>query len=252
MRARAYSVLFSIMLATCAFVAALASQSQQTDTKADPVAFSLLKEAHDKRDTFPASLAKIGADVEINDNGTVLKGTFTYSSSGDSNLYLTGASKTQEDWAKEELLSAFSHRRGGDFAKSDGKYALTLGPDDHSPLGRLVCLNDRMKSTNRVKDGQLTQVNRSMGPQRFTITVMQNKIVDGGKYLPAEFSVTYFDTATGAIKRVDLYSDQFTKVGRAWIPSGRRVVTAEDGGFVTRTFALSNIHLADVASSARR
>ena len=81
---------------------------------------------------------------------------------------------------------------------------------------------------------------------------MQNKIVEGGKYLPAEFSVTYFDSATGAIKRVDLYSDQFTKVGNAWIPSGRRVVTAEDGAFVTRTFALSNIRLGDVASSARR
>lgn len=220
------------------------------DAKADPAAYSLLKEAHDKRSVFPANFGGISADLEINDNGTTARGTMSYSAAGEFKVALNGASKQQEDWAKEQLGSAFSHRKADDFAKADGKYALSLGPEDHSPLGRLVNLNDRMKSFNRVKDGQITEVTRSMGNMKFTITVMENKIVDGGRYLPNQFAVTYFDSS-GAITRSDLYSDQFAKVGDAWVPSGRRVVTAENGGFATRTFALTNIRSLNGRAASR-
>ena len=229
-----------------------AGGNRRDDGKADPAAFALLKEAHDKREAFPPGFSGLTADVLINDNGAEVKGTLTYTSAGDVKLTLTDATKAQEEWANQQLESALAHRRSDDFAHGDGGHPLSFTPDDHSPLGRQIALNDRMKSFYRVSDGQIREVTRTMGNMRFTITMLENTFVKGGKYLPAHFVVTYFDAGTGAITKVDAYSDKFVKIGNAWIPSGRRVVTAENGAFTTRSFALSNIHLLAASASAKR
>jgi hypothetical protein len=250
MRIRTMSALFSAII-LCGVTVAHAAGGRQDDAKADPAAFALLKEAHDRRDTFPAGFSGLTADVLLNDNGKEVKGALTYTSAGEVKLTLTDATKQEEEWANEELGSALAHRRKDDFAHGDGSHPLTFVQDDHSPLGRLIALNDRFKSAYRVKDGQITEVTRSMGKIRFTITVLDNKFVEDGKYLPNQFVVTYFDASSGAIQHVDLFSDGFVKVGNAWIPSSRRVVTAENGSFTTRSLALTNIHLLGSTTAAK-
>ena len=250
--------LFSALLTTAVLCGATITMAMATgggradDPKGDPAAFALLKEAHDKRESFPPGFSGLTADVLVNDNGTEVKGTLTYTSAGDVKLSLTDATKADEDWAHEQLESALAHRRSDDFAHGDGSHALTFVQDDHSPLGRQIALNDRMKSFYRISDGQIMEVTRSMGNMRFTITMLENTFVKGGKYLPAYFVVTYFDAGTGAITKVDAYTDKFARVSNAWIPSSRRVVTAENGGFTTRSFALTNIHLLGTSASAKR
>jgi hypothetical protein len=244
-----FALLAAAALFSSAILAREAAGGRQKDPTADPAAVALLKEAHDRRETFPAGFSGLTADVLVNDNGKEAKGTLTYTSAGELKLTLSDASKAQEDWAKEQLGSAFGHRRADDFAQGDGSHPLTFVPDDHSPLGRLIALNDRFKSTYRVKDGHITQVNRAMGSLRFTITVLEDKTLEGGKYLPSQFVVTYFDAATGAIKKVDAFSDRFVRVSHVWVPSARRVVTAENGDFITRTLALDNIHLLGTAAA---
>lgn len=252
MRMHRLAVLAVVTLCGTATFAIHAAHGQEKTQAADPAAVAMLKEAHDKRSTFPADFPGLTADVTINDNGKEARGTVTYSSVGDLKLTLNDASKSEEEWAQEQLGSAFSHRRADDFAQGDGSHSLTCGPDDHSPLGRLIALNDRFKSTNRVKDGHITEVTRTMGKMRFTITVLEDKTVEGGKYLPSQFVVTYFDAATGAIQKVDAYSDRFVKVSNAWIPSARRVVTAENGSFVARTLALDHVRLLGTTTASAK
>jgi hypothetical protein len=253
MRVPTFSALpAAVLLCGVAALAVDAAGGQKGDPTADPAAYALLKEAHDRREAFPAGFSGLSADVAMNDNGNEVKGSLTYTSSGDLKLTLSDASKQQEDWAREQLGSALAHRRQDDFVHGDGSHPLTFVPDDRSPLGRQIALNDRFKSSYRVKDGHITEVTRSMGALRFTITVLEDRSVEGGKYLPSQFIVTYFDAATGTIKQVDAYSDHFVKVSNAWVPSARRVVTAENGGFTTRTLALNNIHLLGTTSAAKR
>lgn len=246
-----YALLLAAILSLGATFAAEAAGSRQADAKPDPAAYALLKEAHDNRDTFPAGFTGLTADLVLNDNGKEAKGTLTVSASGDPKLAIADATTDEKKWAEEEIGSAMMHRIHGDFAHGDGAHPLSFVADDHSPLGRLISLNDRFKSTYRVKDGQITEVTRTMGNIRFTITMLENKTVDGGKYLPSYFIVTYFDATSGAIKSVDAFSDAFERVRSIWIPSARRVVTAENGNFTTRSFALSNIHLSGAAAAAR-
>jgi hypothetical protein len=79
---------------------------------------------------------------------------------------------------------------------------------------------------------------------------MADRNLPDGKYLPSQFTVTYFDSA-GSIKRVDMFTDTFKKVGDVWSPSSRRVITAENGAFTARSFKLDDIKLNGVTTAAK-
>lgn len=221
--------------------------------KADPAAYALLKAAHDNRQTFGPDFPGLTADVLFNDEGRLHRGTLRYRP-GEGRTGVTigldGAAPEAKAWLEGMVSNLLGHRRGGDFAKGDGQHPLTFGPDDHSPLGRLVLLNDALKSSYRVKDRIVTEVTRTMGDTRFTITVLETTPVEKGKYLPRHFVVTYFDRATGAIQRVQSYTDRYEKVAGIWLPTSRRVILADGGRMTTRIIELQNPRLLMAGASA--
>lgn len=213
-------------------------------TKADPAAFDLLKTAHDRRSNLPKDFGGFTADVTLNDNGVEAAGSVTYTTGKGLEMQVgKAADKDAQEWLRSALLSAVAHRLTGDFSKGDGSHPLTFTPDDHSPLGRQVSLNDSMKSFYRVRDSQITEVTRTMGSSRFTITMLENITVDRDRYLPKHFVVTYFNAPTGAIERAEYFTDTHTYIGGAWMPTARRVVTAANGAFTTRAYELKNVRL---------
>ena len=208
-------------------------------TKADPAAYELLKEAHDARQVWPADFAGFSAELSFNDNGKITKGTLSYEQKGVS-LNVEGLDEETKRWLLNQLNSLLSHRRGGDFAKRDGANPITFGDDDKSPIGRLVELHDGFKSSYRVRNGKVVDVTRTIGGERFTISVLETTPVENNKYLPRHFTVTYFDAKTGTLKRTESFSDTHTKVGNLWFPSERRIIRAENGVISARVIEISN------------
>ncbi len=210
---------------------------------ADPAAYALLKAAHDNRQVLPVDFGGVTANIAFNDNGKVCTGTLAYSKTDDVTLTMAGLSSDGREWLEEQLSNALGHRRGGDFAKGDGRNPITFTPNDGSPLGRQVTLHDGLHSFYRVKDNVVTEVTRTMGGSRFTITVLETTTADG-KYLPRHFAVTYFDAATEALQSVEEFTDTYASTGGNWLPVSRRVIKAEKGAQTVREFTLSNIKLA--------
>jgi hypothetical protein len=213
---------------------------------ADPAAYALLKAAHENRQTFGADFPGLAADLVFNDDGQEHAGALRYKpGEGGTGVRVTldGATPEAQSWVQSTALNLLGHRRGGDFDGADGRHPLTFGPDDKSPLGRLVHLNDDLKSSYRVKDGIVTEVTRTMGDTRFTITVLETTPVERGRYLPRHFVVTYFDARTGAIRSVQSFTDVHRKISGVWIPTARRVIEAEDGKISVRGIALGNLRL---------
>src|SRR5579871_493384 len=67
MRTRTYSVLLAAaVLYGGAVLTAKAAASPQQEQAADPAAYAALKEAHDRRETFPPGFAGFSADVAVN------------------------------------------------------------------------------------------------------------------------------------------------------------------------------------------
>lgn len=219
-----------------------AGAAKDAPTKADPAAFDLLKSAHDRRSNLPRDFSGFTAEVTLNDNGVETTGTVAYLS-GKVEMQVAKADKEAQDWLRSALLSAVAHRLAGDFSKGDGSHPITFTPDDHSPLGRQVTLNDAMKSSYRVRDNQITEVTRTAGNARFTITMLENVTVDRDQYLPKHFVVTYFNAQTGALEHTEYFTDTHKQIGGAWMPTARRVVMAANGALTTRSYELKNIQL---------
>jgi hypothetical protein len=235
-------MIFSV---ACLALLAISSMAQtstsNTETKkADPAAWNLLKSTRETSRNFPASFAGVAVEIVLNDNGKIAKGLLIYEAGKGGELKIEGLDEDTQGWLKEQATSIIAHRRGGDFAKGDGRHPITFGEDDGSPAGRRVVLNDSMKSSYRIRNGQVVEVDRTMGDSHFTITVLETTPVAGGKFLPRHFTVTYFDAKTGAIRRSEAFTDDYKQINGVWFPASRRVARAENGKVVTRVIEFRN------------
>ncbi|MCC6730195.1 MAG: DUF3386 family protein [Chthonomonadales bacterium] len=213
--------------------------------RADPAAWDLLRSAHANRYVLPTGFAGLSADVTLRDASGSHAGTLEYTKAGNVRLTMDGVAPEELDWVRSQLSNQLGHRRGGDFAVGDGRYPITFGPDEGAALlGRAVELNDGLRSTYRVRDRVVTEVTRTTGDTRFTITVLETRRLPDGRYLPRHFVVTYFDAGSGALKRVETYRDEFGPLLGVWVPLSRRVTVAEDGRVSAREIRLSRARLA--------
>jgi hypothetical protein len=200
----------------------------------DPEATKLLADARAARanwDNFPG----FTADVEVNVEGKVSRGTVEISPNGKVVLKLDGDAK---DWARRQLESLASHRLD-DTTTLTTPCAFADTVTDH-PLGRAIrVLNDEHHSSYRIRDRQVIEVNRHMGPVRFTITVLENRLNQEKKYLPVSYVVNTWKTSGGLESSVS-HHHTWERVGRYDLPREVTVVTARPAGQETRTIRMQN------------
>jgi uncharacterized GH25 family protein len=201
---------------------------------ANPEATKLLADAREARANwvdFPGFTAQVAVNVE----GRVHKGTVEVSNKGKVNLNIEGDEK---GWAKSMLASIVGHRMD-DGTTLTTPCAFADDVTDH-PLGRAIkVLNDEFHSSYRIRDRQVIEVDRHMKDMRFTITVMTNRPNAEKKFLPAHYVVNYWDAKSGALKRSVTHYNTWKRVGKFDLPAKAMVVTAEEGKQVTRTITLS-------------
>lgn len=233
--------IFCLTLLSVGAIAQTSTSNVNAETKkADPAAWNLLKSTRETSQNFPANFAGVTADIVLNDNGKVTKGSLSYDAGKPGELKIEGLDEETKGWLNDQAMSVIAHRRGGDFAKGDGRHPITFGDNDNSPAGLRVALNDSMKSSYRVRNQQVVEVDRTMGDSHFTITVLETTPVAGGKFLPRHFTVTYFDAKTGALKRSEAFTDEYKQIDGVWFPASRRVVRAENGKVITRVIEFRN------------
>ncbi|MBV9469808.1 MAG: DUF3386 family protein [Abitibacteriaceae bacterium] len=193
--------------------------------KADAAAYALLQAAHDSRQVLPPTLTGIDATIVYTDGAKTSTGTLHYRTTGQSVLDFNGLAKDDKDWLEDQVFSIMGHRTNGDFAHGDGRYPLTFGAAPDNSFGKLIELHDGMESSYRVRGHEITEVTRTGGDTRFTISVIQTRQADAGKYLPIHFMVAYRDKKTGALQQVEGFRDSYAKIGDAWLPRTRMVIT---------------------------
>lgn len=214
-----------------------------TDVSNDPNAHEVLKEAHYGSYRFPAEFAGFTADFTAAEGGkdgfTVVSGSLEVSDPR--TIAVSGAEGDLAEFVKKEVGSMAGHRWGTPYEQGDGRWTLTIADESEHPLGRLITVHDDpFKSSYRVRDGRITQVNRSMGPMSFTISMQSHTPATDGKQLPETFTVTFWDGRSGRLTRSDIYTDRYESVGGVTLPAERRVLSAEDDGITGREIRLSN------------
>jgi Protein of unknown function (DUF3386) len=205
---------------------------------ADDEAVSLFEEALASRAAwhdFPGFTAEIAGDVE----GRPFSGKVAVDADGGVKLDIDEGPFVE--WVQDQLESITMHRAAGQQrSPGDPKPVLRFADEqpDH-PLGRLLAFEGgHFASSYRVKDKQITTVNRVIDGQNMTITVLGNAENAEGKFLPRSYTVQYWDEATGGPLRTETVQDRWTRVGRFDLPERHTVTTASPDGFSVKSFRL--------------
>jgi hypothetical protein len=208
---------------------------------ADPDATRLLAEARAARASW-TNFPGFTADVVVNlDGHSVSRGRVEVKADGKVTLEL--GDKDAATWARRELGSIVGHRLGG---AAEAPTPCAFADDEANPLGRAIrVLNDEYHSSYRIRDRQITVVNRAM-PQagiRFTITVLENRRNEEGNFLPVSFVVNTWDQKTNALQSSEAQHQTWVRVGKFDLPQALLVVTAKEGKQEARSLKLSNHQL---------
>ena len=218
----------------------------------DPNAHQVLRAAHEAGYRFPLGFAGFTATVHVTDGGHDASGHMEISSPQDLSLEID-ADEATTAWLRHEIASMVGHRWPTPYEESDGRWTLTLEPDEAHPLGQLVRVHDDpFQSSYRVRDGRIAQINRQMGPRRFSIIPHEHVDTPDGRTLPSHFSVVFWDLTQGRMVRSDAYQDQYVPVDGIYLPAARRVISADDAGITVRELELSDYELRGTFSSPGR
>jgi hypothetical protein len=213
--------------------------TQSVAMQDDPKARELLHRAFDRTARWRADFVGFTAALTVNDDGTEQRGTVDVTMPRTVEVSIAEAGLQQ--WTQQQLAMMVGHRGYRSFDQADGKYVLTLGPEEVHALGRLIYINgDGMNSRYRVKDERICQIQRSMERVKFTINIEDTITTRDDKVLTTRFTVYYFAPSTGQLTQVESFADDYTEVRGVVLPKMRRVTFAEDGEARVRELILSD------------
>jgi hypothetical protein len=212
--------------------------SQVVDVQDDALARALLRQAFEKTARWRPDFVGFSASLLCNDNGVESWGSVTVRLPRAVEVSLPDAGLQQ--WAQQQLAMLAGHRAYRSFDEADGKYVLTLGPQDAHPLGWAVHIHgDGMNSRYRLRDERICQIHRTTERVRFTINVEDTTTTRDGKCLTTRFTVYYFAPDTGQLLQVESFADEYVEVQGVVLPKSRRVIFAEQGDVRVRVLSLA-------------
>jgi hypothetical protein len=213
--------------------------AQAVAVQDDPKARELLHRAFDRTSRWSADFPGFTAALMANDNGVEHRGAVKVTMPR--SVEVTIAEAGLQQWAQQQLAMMAGHRAYRAFDQSDGKYVLTLGPEESHPLGRLIEIHgDGMNSRYRVRDERICQIQRSMERVKFTINIEDSMSTGDGQVLTTRFTVYYFSPTTGQLTQVESFADDYTEVRGVVLPKARRVTFADNGEVRVRELILSD------------
>jgi hypothetical protein len=206
----------------------------------DAAAVKLFQEALAARahwQGFPGFSAHVTGHME----GRAFSGEATVNADG--RVTAAIADEGAQTWVQGQLESIVLHRGAGSNARSTGKADPPVrfaDADSHHPLGRLLVFESgRFASSYRVRDKQIMVVNRHMGKENMTITVLDNDRTPDGRFLPRSYTVQYWNASTGALKRTETIQERWLRVDAWDLPAAHTLTIASGTGLATRSFMLS-------------
>lgn len=210
-------------------------------TDADPEAVAMFEKAVATRavwNDFSGFTAEISGVLD----GRAYAGAVKVSADGTASVKIDDDSA--RPWVESQIASLVMHRlpeSGRDSSREPARPVLRFADgDEENPLGRLLAFQGgRFASSYRVKNGEITVVNRHIGKQNMTITVLDNSPNLEKASLPHSYLVHYWDAATGALDRVETVQDRWTRVGKLDLPASHLLTTTTDAGLSVRSLTFS-------------
>jgi hypothetical protein len=210
-----------------------AMQAAAVTAKDQPEARALLQGAFDKTYRWPKGFGGFRADFTCAQAGLTVSGRAEVKSPRE--VSVDCGDEAVREWVQGQVSMMAVHRGPRTFEESDGKYVLTLEPEDGHPMGRLLRIHgDGMNSRYRIQNQRITQINRGMERMKFTINVEDSLATQDGRFLTTRYVVYYFSPADGKLANAESFADRHAVVNGIYLPGVRRMTSVEEGELITR------------------
>jgi Protein of unknown function (DUF3386) len=232
----------TVAYCTMLVVAGLIRAQGDAKLTEDPAATKLLADARAARALWKA-FPGFTADVAVNRDGAIHKGSTVVSSQGKVTLKLDADAELQQ-WTRREIASLVAHRLPA--AETLKTPCAFLDPkDQHHPLGRAVhVLNDELHSSYRIRDREIVEVNRTTKDVRFTITVLASLLTKEKQYLPASYVVDSWDPKSGQLVSSVAEHATWQRIGAFDMPRTLLIVSTMAKGRDSRLITFTNVQIA--------
>ena len=149
------------------------------------------------------------------------------------------------EWIRDQLHSQVIHRIPSSGIRAKPVLSFADKEEEH-PLGRLLTFHGgRFASSYRVRDDEITVVNRSLGRENMSIQMLESERNAEHKILPRAYQVQYRDAQTGAITRVETFRNRWQRVGQFDLPESIAQTVSSGGGVSVRSLKLQSLKLAE-------
>lgn len=175
----------------------------------------LFRAAYENRYTWDAGFPGFEADFSLNLNGQTYTGTASIRPD------LSVAIETEDDkareWLTNQMRDVVTHRKRSNFEQAHGKHEFSFDgqPDETGALPILVG-GDAMGSHYKIRDKQVVQVNRVMGPVGFSINHLE-KIDTGSGYISSAYNAVFRNPKTEEITRQSKFEETYDQFEGYWV-----------------------------------
>ncbi len=206
----------------------------------------LFQAAYENRYTWDENFPGYSADVEIKQGDEVYRGKVRIN--GDLSVEVTDIEdETVRESVYNQMRDIVTHRKRSSFDKAHGKNEFSLGDEDASGAVAIRVKGDAMGSNYKVRDNEICQVSRVMGPMAFTINTEENQDTGEG-YVSKRYSAIFRNAKTGELTAKREFEDTFEPVGDYYVMTHQVVHTLEGEKRTTTEFNFSNIKLLEPAT----
>lgn len=181
------------------------------------------------------------ADVKVHIDAQLEQGTIAVDENGKAKF--VGIEKNDNSLLRQQLGSMIAHRLPDSSLGDEASYEQEEGL--HVLGRRLKLAEESMGSVYRIHDNVVTEVNREMGNQRFTITMLDVEHNAEGKYLPRVFTVSFWNAKSGDLESSMTYFHKWERVGKFDLPAVFVLVSAGKEKREVLKIEMSNFQLLD-------
>jgi hypothetical protein len=188
----------------------------------------VLRRALMKRYTWDAQFPGFRGTWQLVEQGKApITGAFSVGS--DLSVRVEAANDTARATMRNEISSFITQRKEVPFdtAYADTTFARSATRPDGTVV--VIAANDPLATTYTVKGGEVIEVSRSVGRLSYTARDREKMSTEDGRTLSVDYDVVYTSNQDQSQLAVEHTRDTYAKVGRYWVPSGRRVERTEAG-----------------------
>ncbi len=219
----------------------LLSQTTNNPQVPSTSAYELFRKAYENRYTWDSQFPGYTAAVEVKQGKEDYRGRISVNS--DLSVEVTGIDNKDALKTVENRLRMLNvHRQRVPFEASHKNSTFTFGTKDKSGAVEIIEQGDKSKASYKIRNQQVVQVNRSIGPHFFTVDTLDSQETPEG-YIATRYRATALQPQTKQVLGEEVSEDSYKKIGEYYLPTRQVIQSSEAGEQYRVEFNLTDIQL---------